>query len=349
MHTIIIKGPDVGSIRKYERLITKRLHTFDIIELDNLIPWSNGNVEPAFLKKIAAGIYKKRGVSVDAIQIFINPRDWHNKKIRGRHYNKRRSGYQVSITKHDRLYARTADHEDMHKYDNIVRIYTGTRLEDVVGVTDWDDDVVHGEDSRFTRYEHETPYDMIYKHLNKALIIRKRTGIISALELLIQNYRELLINMQKRDHVVVVDTPKTTGEKLYDTMLASVGVDASPADLAPDELGCAETVSTIIKKVLPSFRVITGTWTLWDMFRKSSEFMLVDTPEPGDIIISPTGMSSKGSRAPFVGHAGFIGKRRKIYSNDSYSGLFEQNYTIDHWTARYQVDGGYPIYYFRAK
>jgi len=350
MHTLIVKAPGVKSVRRYERILKKRNQTFDTLELDTVIPWIGNNPSPVFLESLAAEVFKKRGVSVDAIQIFIKPDDWHDKSIRGRHYHKARSGYRVSITKMDRLYWRTAQHEDDHKYDNIVEIYTGIRLESVVNVADWDDGVVHGEDPKFTRYETDTAYDIIYPYLKKALERRKlKAELRSLYMIIIERLREKILELKQRDHVILIDQPKSNAVQMYDAMLASVGMDASPADLAPDELGCAETVSEIARKVIPKFPRITGTWTLWDYLRKSNDWTLVDTPEPGDILISPTGTSSKGSRRPFVGHTGYVGQRSKVYSNDSFTGNFEQNFTLESWSARYEVKGGYPIYYFRAK
>ena len=294
-------------------------------------------------------IYKQFKEKTDAIIVFIDEDEWEARGLRGRHYVKAYAGYRFAFVKYDRFYARTADHEMMHMLNDLVFIVLGIRLETVIGVADWDEDVVHGRSPRFTRYEHDTAYQIVYPHVKKAAETRRRIWAVGALQAILIQLRALLVELQKRDHVIVDDPEPTNAQKLYDAMIASVGTDASPNDLAPDELGCAETVSEIIKKILPDFPVIPGTWTLWDYFRKSSSFTLVETPEPGDIIISPTGMSKFGSRAPFPGHTGFIGNRNKIYSNSSASGEFEQNFTRESWTGRYVNRGGYPVYYYRIK
>jgi hypothetical protein len=133
-------------------------------------------------------------------------------------------------------------------------------------------------------------------------------------------------------------------KNIYESALSFVGKDASPDDLASDELGCAESVTNVIKKVLPDFPIITGTWTLYDRLRKDTRFKKVTTPQVGDIIISPTGSVAK---ATFPGHVGVVGMGHTIMSNSSATGIFESNYTFESWRARYRNIGGYPIYYFR--
>lgn len=122
-----------------------------------------------------------------------------------------------------------------------------------------------------------------------------------------------------------------------------LGKDASPKDLVSDELGCAESVTNIIKSVLPDWPIITGTWTLWDRLKQDTRFKRVTTPEAGDIVISPTGTVAS---APFVGHVGIVGEDGTIMSNNSSKGIFEENYTIDSWNKRWGKVG-YPVYFFR--
>lgn len=133
-------------------------------------------------------------------------------------------------------------------------------------------------------------------------------------------------------------------KNLYDVALKFLGKDASPNDVAPDELGCAETVSMLIRELI-AFPVITGTWTLWDTLRKDSRFEAIGAPEVGAIVISPTG-SGNGS---IPGHTGICGHNGEIMSNDSYKGTFEKNFTEESWKTRYMQKGGFPVYYYRLK
>lgn len=132
-------------------------------------------------------------------------------------------------------------------------------------------------------------------------------------------------------------------DKIINTIKAHLGRDASPKDLVKDELGCAESVSNIINKIVGDFPTITGTWTLYDRLNRDPRFSSVITPQPGDIIISPTGTLAN---APFPGHVGFVSHGGKVISNDSETGLMEENYTLLSWRRRWGR-AGYPVYFFR--
>lgn len=151
-------------------------------------------------------------------------------------------------------------------------------------------------------------------------------------------YRLVLITISLMKRLV----GRLKAKSLYHTALEALGTDASPSDIAPDELGCAETVSNIIRGVIPDFPVVTGTWTLWDILRNHPRFEQTSVPMPSDVIISPTG-TGNGS---FPGHAGIVGEG-VVMSSDSRTGRFEKNYTLEEWMERYQKQGGYPVYFYR--
>ena len=132
---------------------------------------------------------------------------------------------------------------------------------------------------------------------------------------------------------------------LYDAAISFLSKDASPADKADDEVGCAESVSMVIREVLPDFPVITGTWTLWDRLKRDGRFLEVQAYEPGTIIISPT----SGAKAPFPGHVGIVGAGDVIMSNSSFTGLWRVSHTIDAWLEYYHEKGEYPVYFFKLK
>jgi len=151
--------------------------------------------------------------------------------------------------------------------------------------------------------------------------------------------------------------PVTQGNNrliLYAEALKCIGTDASPNDVAPDEVGCAETVSDILiyafgTKVGISFTLSTN--TLYKELLASKAFIQVDQPLEGDIIISPTGY---GNGNLSNGHTGIVGQidntnrdNSIIMSNDSATGKFLENYTLGKWKARYKALGGYPVAFFR--
>jgi hypothetical protein len=122
----------------------------------------------------------------------------------------------------------------------------------------------------------------------------------------------------------------------------ALGTDATPDDLVPDTVACAITVSTLIRKVDPSFPLIAGTWTLWDVVRHRKDWQLVSEPVPGALVLSPTGTGKKGT----VGHVGVIMEDGTIASNNSKTGKFEKNYTLASWRAYFAVKQGMPVHIF---
>lgn len=134
--------------------------------------------------------------------------------------------------------------------------------------------------------------------------------------------------------------------KLYYTALCDLGVDASPLDEAPDDYGCADSVSKVILSAFPE--VIKGsvsTAELYNQLSASKDFVKVSQFKPGDVIISPTGMSTTGGLKN--GHVGIVAEDEGVMSNASATGLWTLNYNISSWVARYRTLGGFPIFFFR--
>lgn len=125
----------------------------------------------------------------------------------------------------------------------------------------------------------------------------------------------------------------------------SIGIDVTPDDLVPDSVSCAITVSTLLNKLDPSFPKVAGTWTLWDILEHRTDYERVTVPSPETIVISPTG-TGNGS---ISGHTGIILADNVIASNDSATGKFLKNYTLDTWSARYVDKGGFKIYMYKKK
>lgn len=137
-------------------------------------------------------------------------------------------------------------------------------------------------------------------------------------------------------------TPKKTLLQLCEE---SIGIDITPEDTYPDMVSCAITVSTLINKLDPTFVKVAGTYTLWDMLAHRADYERVTVPSPETIIISPTG-TGNGS---IPGHTGIFLRDGVIASNDSQTGKFLKNYTLDTWKKRYVDKGGFKIYLFKKK
>lgn len=148
----------------------------------------------------------------------------------------------------------------------------------------------------------------------------------------------------------VPDPKMSAREWLYQAAVNALGSDASPNDSAPDELGCAESLTDIIAKVKPKIcwtnRLATAS-VFKDMVA-SAEFAQVGDPMYGDIIISPT-------KWDITGHCGIVGTGGAVMSNNSFKdstgerGIFSENYTLASWQALFGEKKGLRTYFFRLK
>lgn len=123
-----------------------------------------------------------------------------------------------------------------------------------------------------------------------------------------------------------------------------LGIDFTPLDVIPDEYGCMEAVTTILTQcgVFPG--MIPGTWTVNDGMqrRKYKGWVPTQYPQPGDIAIAPTGMGHRGT----IGHTWIIGEHGLWYSNDSWTGKWQANYTQKTAEIMYTKEKGIPIFYY---
>jgi hypothetical protein len=113
------------------------------------------------------------------------------------------------------------------------------------------------------------------------------------------------------------------------------------------ELGCAISINKL-------FQMMTGkqiggdssSYGLLQSLINSDTFAEVFSPLEGDIVISATGTSILKNSPLAHGHVGLV-LNKGIASNTSNLGLWERNYTLSSWEARYKTYGGYPMRYFR--
>lgn len=150
-----------------------------------------------------------------------------------------------------------------------------------------------------------------------------------------------IITLQKQILELQKKLQERRRESIYEEALRHLGEDASPLDRVDDVVGCAESVTEILNKVM-GFPIITGTWTMWDYLKRDSRFKKTSIPMPGDIVISPT----EGKRR---GHVGIVGKHGAILSSVSLgkdSGKFMANYTLDTWFARYRGKMELPVHFY---
>lgn len=137
-------------------------------------------------------------------------------------------------------------------------------------------------------------------------------------------------------------------QTLLEVCNAALGTDASPNDTAPDELGCVDTMTTLMRKVRPATPHLLSTIQLdaWlanpaNGYRRV-EFM-DENIEDGDLIISPT-------EGTVTGHVGIFMEDNTIASNNSFGinkGKFTKNYTFQTWDKYYTQTRGLSIHVYR--
>lgn len=135
-----------------------------------------------------------------------------------------------------------------------------------------------------------------------------------------------------------------------DVVMSRIGTDASPHDLAPDELGCAETITTVRREYDGTTPIMIGTWSAYVYLEHPANgWERIKEPEPECLILSPTGLGKKGKH----GHIGvciLVNGQLVVISNDSRTGKFIQNFTPMSWLQYFgSKDMGFPTFYYRKK
>jgi len=138
---------------------------------------------------------------------------------------------------------------------------------------------------------------------------------------------------------VPAPAPESNRERLHEEALLSIGTDASPLDHTPDEFGCAESLSLIVRRAFPDFKApFTSTIDLAAYLDKRTDlFKRTIIYKPGCIIVSP-----RVGTVP--GHCGFFTDGSRIISNDSKSGLMQNNYSWNGWVQEFKDRRGLRIF-----
>lgn len=138
-------------------------------------------------------------------------------------------------------------------------------------------------------------------------------------------------------------------QRLLDAAVSFLGVDASPADRAKDEVGCVESFEEVFRAAFGHYitrspRPLLSTYALLTVLKEHPDFEEIDGPEDGAIILSATG-TGNGS---MPGHVGVV-KGDRILSNRSDTGLWSDYFTLKSWEARYHQKGGMRTRLFRIR
>lgn len=118
------------------------------------------------------------------------------------------------------------------------------------------------------------------------------------------------------------------------------------SELAPNEFGCAESVSRILTQFGLLHAVCTGTWTLNQELKNSRYFQRISEYDvtPGTIIIATTG---EGNGQLKNGHVGIVDENKRVWSNNSYTGKWSNHLNVMFFKNYYGLIGGFPIHYYK--
>ena len=144
-------------------------------------------------------------------------------------------------------------------------------------------------------------------------------------------------------YIKIMETQTPAGDKIYQVAFSLLGKDVTPKDLVSDEYACMEVVNEIVR--MATGKPIGGGASTYLGFASlhDQRFLKIDVPLAGDIIISPSGYSTKGYRN---GHVGIVGKHH-VLSNFSDTGKLEDYYTIETWERDFGEIKGFPVFFFR--
>jgi len=121
--------------------------------------------------------------------------------------------------------------------------------------------------------------------------------------------------------------------------------------LAPDEYGCEESVTRLLRMVDPNLTpVFTFTLDGLRYMNKHNRFIEIDKSiiKDGVVVIAATGTwKGKTPKDPNIlnGHTGiFVGGH--VYSNNSYTGMWDNVWNLNHFIEYYQLRGGMKVRFF---
>jgi hypothetical protein len=135
---------------------------------------------------------------------------------------------------------------------------------------------------------------------------------------------------------------ETMQEKFIKICLDALDTDPTPQDEIKDDVSCAFTLSTLIKKVFNDFPVLSSTKDLDMKLFMDKRFQRITKPKLGAIITSPRTNTT-------LGHCGMFCTSERIANNNSKNGLWQATYSYDDWIKKYKNKLGLKIYLYEIK
>jgi hypothetical protein len=211
IHTIIGNNQTEDSQTEFVEEMQKNFsvsfsHSFQDYEH---VPWESYKdgalgIEKRWIKNDLTRLYANHGEFIDIVAYAVPEPYWENgtRAIWGWHVGRQIRDYEVIIYQMRPDYFDTAEHEVFHCLDDIVWEYLGYSLEDVLGVSDYDQDVIHGNDPRFEEYKWDDIAEQIAPHVEKAIKVKRGEISQSRLQRLLVNMRGWVLRMRSQLHEI---------------------------------------------------------------------------------------------------------------------------------------------------
>lgn len=158
--------------------------------------------------------------------------------------------------------------------------------------------------------------------------------------------KDLLMNQDipiPISNVVPVDSPKSDPRAaIVAAVMNGLGKDATPKDEVPDDVACVASVAAILA---PTDHALPGSPTFTPVLlqivrAQTTKWRATLTPSSGCLIISPSVSETNH------GHCGIFLSSRRIASNNSATGIWEDNYSFENWVNYFKTKKGLHIYIF---
>ncbi len=219
---------------------------FVVEEIDtSVFPWTDTLIDYNVMSFLAEKVFKQYANGMDLIHVFTAT--WNRPGIIGYHHQgapyKTLHLCVTKVTGQNHNLSTTPTHETMHAVNDIVYTYSGVWLEDILGVINYDEDVVHGRAEAYRRGHYEKAMQLIAPHLSIALARKRRLdteplSLHNLWERLIIAYRLLSIRDNKKF------------EDIYDIPVEPVEAETVPPPSAPPTtLNLLERWAEAIKSV----------------------------------------------------------------------------------------------------
>lgn len=169
-------------------------------------------IKKTHIKKVAAEIYDRYAEEIDEVVFLIHKDNWTLEGVWGWNMSNVYNGYGIQQCRFDSRNVSnsigTLYHELHHDHDTFIYTYTGIKIERVVGVVDWDDDITHG--GRYSGRDYGWDY-IRYKENQDSLVqikpflqkaIKERRSIfttkVGLMEKIIQLQKQLIVLLRQK-------------------------------------------------------------------------------------------------------------------------------------------------------